>query len=81
MKCKWKSNHIWTEIFLKNGKIVIKDLDILLKSSFKMHEIPFWRLEIQILSEDAWSQTLLVVCRQFRESPPPNKRGLWSRPC
>ena len=38
MKCKWKSNLIWTKIFIEN---VIKDLDILLKSFLKMQEMPF----------------------------------------
>ena len=54
-------------------KNVIKNLDILFKSSFKMQEMPFKRLELQIFSKEACPLTPLEMCRQFSEYllPPP----------
>ena len=56
-------------------KNVIKNLDILFKSSFKMQEMPFKRLELQIFSKEACPLNPLEMCRQFIEFYPQIVKG------
>ena len=52
-------------------KNVITDLDIL----FKIHEMPFKRLELQIFSKEACPLNPLEMCRQFIEFYPQIVKG------